>query len=294
MTPVPPSGWLPIQLRPRPATPTLDWAFFGDRRLDDPFFEQSIGALLNHPARLLFRRETGLDVLDLLAAAPPELEPAGFVFHVSRCGSTLFAQAFAADSRHAVLSEAPPIDQLLALDATDPRLDFSGRVARLRGIVHAYARRRRPEETRLFIKFDAWHTLYLPVIRAAFPRTPWVFLHRDPVEVLVSQDRQRGFQFIPGMMDPRPFGIAPEELPSLGFDAYTARVIRATCDAALRALALPGSPGRVVDYRDLRESLPGLIRDHFGVPDDETTRAALAAATPRNAKNPVMEFTADS
>ena len=295
MSPVlPPAGWLPIHLNRHPLAPRIDWAFFGDFRLTDPFFEQSVGTVLGHPARLLFRHTTGVEALEALSACPAELTPAGFVFHVSRCGSTLFAQTFAADPRHTVLSEASPIDQLLALDAADPRLDLARRAARLRGLVHAYARRRRPEEMRLFIKFDAWHTLHLPVIRAAFPHTPWVFLHRNPVEVLVSHQRQRGQQFIPGMMDPRPFGIALEELPRLDLDVYSARVIRSLCDAALHALTLPGSPGRVVDYRRLRETLPELICDHFGVPDDEITRAALATAAPRNAKNPALAFTADS
>jgi hypothetical protein len=96
------------------------------------------------------------------------------------------------------------------------------------------------------------------------------------------------------MMDPRPFGISLEELPALSFDDYTARIIRAGCDAALKALTIPGSPGRVVEYRNLREALPRLICDHFGVPDDEITGAALASAAPRNAKNPVMDFIADS
>jgi hypothetical protein len=294
MTPLPPAGWLPIYLRRNAATLTLDWAIFGDHRLVDPFFEQSVGTLLRHPARLLFRQTTAIEEVEALADAPPELAPAGFIFHISRCGSTLFAQALAADARHSVLSEAPPIDQLLALDAADPGLDFSRRVSRLQGLIHAYARRRRPEEARLFIKFDAWHTLHLPLIRAAFPHTPWVFLHRDPIEVLVSQHRQRGSQFIPGKMDPRPFGIRPGEIPVHDFDTYTARIIRAGCDAALDALALPGSPGYVIDYKQLSASLPGLIRDHFGVPDDEITRAALAAAIPRNAKNPGMKFIADS
>lgn len=289
-------NWLPIQLHAATASTSaaVEWAFFGDLALTDPFFEQSIGAALRHPASLLFRRHTSLDALQPPADSEPDLAPAGFVFHVSRCGSTLVAQTLAADPRHRVLSEPAPIDHLLALDAATPGLTLARRASRLRGLVHAYARRRRPEEARLFIKFDAWHTLHLPVIRAAFPDTPWIFLHRDPVEVLVSQHRQRGYQFIPGAMDPRPFGIATEELPTLDFDTYSARVIHATCEAALVALATPGSPGMSVDYRDLREALPTLLRDHFRVPDDEKTRAALAAAMPRNAKNPVMEFTADS
>ncbi len=193
-----------------------------------------------------------------------------------------------------MLSEPPVIDQLLARDAADPALTLERRAARLRGLVHAYARRRHPEETRLFIKFDAWHTSHLPVIRAAFPRTPWVFLHRDPVEVLVSQRRQRGGRFIPGAMDAGLFGIRPGEIPLHDFDTYTARILHVAAEAALRALAAPGSPGLAVDYRELRARLPDLLTGHFGVPDDAATRTALAAAAPRHAKNPRIPFEDDA
>jgi hypothetical protein len=44
----------------------------------------------------------------------------------------------------------------------------------------------RAGETRLFLKLDCWHMRDLPLFRRAFPNTPWVFLYRDPVEVLVS------------------------------------------------------------------------------------------------------------
>ncbi len=296
MNPLPPAGWLPVHLARSivGGAASLDWAFFDERRLLDPFFEQSVEALLRHPARLLFSRRTGLDALDSLASAAPELEPAGFVFHMSRCGSTLFAQSLAADPRHVVLSEPPVVDQLLEHDAADRSLGFERRVARLRGLVHAYARRRRAEEARLFIKFDAWHTVHLPVIRAAFPSTPWVFLHREPVEVLVSQRRLRGSKFIPGAIDPAAFGLPAPEFTERGFEEHTARLLAVGCDAALRALGEPGSPGLAVDYRGLRESLPTLISEHFGVPDDDTTRAALAHAAGRSAKNPVLEFRDDS
>ena len=292
--PLPPAGWLPIHLTDHCPPARLDWAFFGDTRLDDPFFEQTVGSLLRHPARLLFRRRTGLDLLEDFSARPPELAPTGFVFHLSRCGSTFVAQTLAADHRHLVLSEASPIDQLLAHDAADPSLTFERRIARLRGLVHAFARRRRPEETRLFIKFDAWHTLHLPVIRAAFPDTPWIFLHRDPVEVLVSQHRQRGGQFLPGRMDPRPFGIEPAELSGLDFDTYTARVLHASVMAALSTLEAGESGGLALDYTALRTRLTPILEEHFRLPPDEPLRAAIRSASERNAKNPAIPFEADS
>lgn len=291
---LPPAGWLPIHLRVQASPPAIDWAFLGERRFVEPFFEQSVTDALRHPARILFRRKTGLEALDPLADTLPDLSPSGFIFHVSRCGSTLVAQTLAADPHHVVLSEPPPVDQLLTLDAANPSLSLERRAARLRGLVHAYARRRSPAEARLFIKFDAWHTLHLPVIRAAFPDTPWLFLHRKPVEVLVSQRRLRGFNFIPGTMESGIFGIRREELSALSHDAYTARALHAVFEGALAALAAPGSRGMAIDYPELRNALPDLIRHHFNVPCDEDTLTAMQQVSLRNAKNPALRFEEDS
>jgi hypothetical protein len=295
---IPPPDWLPIHLPPASPTssgsPQLDWAHFGDLRLTDPFFEQTVGAALRPPAAILFRDRCTIDHLETkLGSAAPELPPAGFVFHLSRCGSTLFAQVLAASPRHRVLSEVPPIDQLLAHDLA-AGLPRARRVARLRALVNACARRRFPEERHLFIKWDAWHTLHLDIIQEAFPDTPWIYLHRDPVEILVSQRRQRGYQFLPGMMNPALFGIAPAELPQLDFDVYAARVLGAAAAAAVRALALPGHRGLAVEYSTLRDKLPSLLRHHFGLRDcDEAEQAAMQAAAARNAKNPALPFAAD-
>src|SRR5678816_558328 len=104
------------------------------------------------------------------------------IFHMSRCGSTLVAQMLAALERNIVISEARPIDQVLGA-----KVDEERRIAWLRWIVNALAQRRRPAEEFFFIKLDAWHVLHLPLIQRAFPNTPWVFLYRDPIEVMVSQ-----------------------------------------------------------------------------------------------------------
>ena len=36
------------------------------------------------------------------------------------------------------------------------------------------------------MKFSSWNVLYLPLVRAAFPVVPWVFVYRHPVEVMVA------------------------------------------------------------------------------------------------------------
>ena len=290
-----PADWMPIHLSLGAQSPSLDLANFGRLRLSDPFFEQSAGAALRSPAALLFRCRYDMDTLEVrLGAESPELRPAGFVFHLSRCGSTLVAQILASSPRHRVLSEAPPIDQLLAHDAA-AGLPRPRRVARLRALVNTYARRRFPEERHLLIKWDAWHTLHLDIIQEAFPDTPWIYLHREPVEILVSQRRQRGYQFLPGMMNPALFGIDPTELPSLNFDTYAARVLGASAAAAVSALSQPGHRGIPVDYANLRDAASDLLREHFNLADcTDSEQTAMQEAAALNSKNPMVAFSVDT
>ena len=79
-------------------------------------------------------------------------------------------------------------------------------------------RRARPaancgDERHYFVNPDSWHTSALPLFRRAFRGVPWIFVYRDPVEVIVSQLRMPGAQMIPGMLDPGEFGIEFADRP---------------------------------------------------------------------------------
>ena len=91
----------------------MDWCHLGVERFTDPFFDQTIGRRLREPFCLLFRHRTPIDALIDRAAVHPGLRPAGFIFHMSACGSTLIAQMLAAQEKSVVISEADPIDSVL-------------------------------------------------------------------------------------------------------------------------------------------------------------------------------------
>ncbi len=105
--------WIPMRVYWHQARPMVDWGYLGERRFTDPFFEQTIGRCVRHPADLLFRHQTPLEFLGELAERRPGLTPTGFIFHLSRCGSTLISQMLAAAPKHVVISEASPIDAIL-------------------------------------------------------------------------------------------------------------------------------------------------------------------------------------
>ena len=159
-------GWLPARVRAESGEPLLDWAYFGDRRLTEPFYEESVArARAASPALITTR------LADLTHwRGPASLQPTGLIFHMSRCGSTLVSQVLSASSENVVISEAPALDSLLRGGGT--QVAAEQRVAWIRWIVSALAQQRTGQETRCFIKLDCWHVPYLPLLRKALPEVP--------------------------------------------------------------------------------------------------------------------------
>lgn len=292
LTPTDLAAWTPIRLFAPEGRLLVDWCRLPPDPFTDPFFEQTVGRALCDPGRMLFRRATPLDTLADFDRERPGLAPTGFIFHLSRCGSTLLAQMLGALPRSLVVSEAPPIDQVLQVAARVPGATRAQRLGWFRGMVNALGQRRRGDETRFFLKLDCWHALALPFIREAFPEVPWVFLYRDPVEVLVSHRRRCGSQMVPGILDPRLFGIEPAELPAVGFEDYGARVLAQVGWAALRAQEELGG-GRLVNFTELPAVGWGEVAEHFDLRLTDAERAWMQAAAQRDAKNPAERHVDD-
>jgi hypothetical protein len=286
----PRSGWLPARSVPTGAAPAFDWAWFGANRLDAPFFEESVRHFAARPFSTMFRTRTSLQALidgvdDGEGAMGPD--PSGFIHHMSRCGSTLVAQMLAADPAHVVLSEPEPLDAVLrwAIGSDAP---IAPQVAAVRAVVAALGRGRTGASP-LFVKLDSWHTAALPLLRAAFPRTPWIFLYRNPVEVLVSQMRQRGPHTLAGALPSDLVGLADGE--TIDPECYVARVVARFSQAVLEHWALGG--GMLVDYAELPAAVTERIAPHFGLTLGARERAAMAAAALPDAKARDLPFVSD-
>jgi gluconate kinase len=283
-------GWVPARFYWREGRPMVDWCYLGRQRFEAAFFEQTIGKCMTRPFNLLFRQHTPIEVLREWHRVRPGIKPTGFVFHMSRSGSTLVSKMLAAIPTNVVMSEARPIDATLraqfnSTEATDDR-----RIAWLRWMVSALAQRWRGEEQHFFIKFDAWNTLELPLIRRAFPDVPWVFVYRDPVEVMVSQFNQRGAHMIPGVLPPGLFGMDPQTASSISPEEYCARVLATICKAALRY----HQEGQLVNYRQLPEIVWDRTLNFFGLHCSEIEVDGLRLVARRDAKNPSATFQNDS
>jgi hypothetical protein len=279
--------WVPVRAFWQGNRAFVDWCFMGKERLTEPFFDDSISKRFREPFNLLFRHQTPIEFLGELNGFSEGLKPSGFIFHLSRCGSTLVSQMLAASEQNIVISEASPIDFVMRAKNTTAQQKLEW----LRGMINALGQKRNEREENFFIKFDSWNTLSINLIRRAFPDVPWIFLYRNPVEIIVSHIRQRGAQMIPGLIK--------EILPELSFqeslemppEEYCARVLGKICRVALAPLKK--GEGLAVNYTELPEGVNAILK-HFNVAFDEKSIEKMFAAAKYNAKNPYLNFSADS
>ena len=272
-------GWSPIRVGWRAGEPVVDWCYTEGVPFTEPFFTETVETCFRNPFRLLFRRETDMEMVGRFVDDHPGIAPSGFIFHMSRCGSTLVAQMLTAMPEHLVLSEPGPVDTVLRARA--PERDRSTWLA---WMLAALGQARAPGQWRLFVKFDAWSVLHLPLVRRTFPHVPWLFVYRDPLEVLASQMRHRGAHVIPGVV-PELFG--PRQLECSPTE-YAARVLGRICEAALAGKDDP--LGRFVEYRQLPEFVVSGLAPTWSLSLDEERLREVAG---RDAKNPVLPFEHD-
>jgi hypothetical protein len=277
------AGWTPVRARPTDDGLAVEWRWLDDAPFREPFFAETVQVALQRPFSLLFPRET---TLDELAGLEPGLEPNGFVLHLSRCGSTLVTQMLAAVPDLIVLSEPQLVNDVLRPPGTEQE-----RARRLRLAVAALGRRRTGSERGYVLKLDPWATHDLPVIQRAFPETPWLFLARDPLEVLVSHRRRAGMQMLPIVISPTLFGLDPISALAMPFEEYGARVLGAAC---AQALAARDERTFFLDYRDLPGAVLDVVLDRFGLDCSADERSAMQAAARRDAKYPSRVFEPDA
>ena len=284
-------GWTPLLAEADGEGLTVELCRTGAQPFTAPFFGDTLDLALRRPAVALLRQRVRLPVLADALRQQPGLPLGGLIFHLSRCGSTLFSQVLATTPRHRVLSEPGPLDTALQAGPWPP--DADERLAALRTVVGALAQPGRPTEQRCLIKLDSWHCRQIDLLRRAFPEAPWVFLMRDPVEIIVSHLRQPGAQMVPGLAAPLPPGLALQEAAVMPRAEYAARLLGACCQAVLASWHRDPRHGLLVDYSTLQQDLDSRCLPHLGVRWRAGEAAAARAALARDAKQPHQDHQPD-
>jgi hypothetical protein len=264
--------WLPARAALHPTGLYLALREIRPAELQDPFMQETIARI---PARESVVQVARGDAGKGTAGTAP----AGIVFHVARCGSTLVSQLLKQHVGVVVYAEPLPVNEILLPPHKWPRAEL---VAALRSLGAAFARHARKPWV---WKLTSWNTLFCDLVAEAFPATPWVLCLRDPVEVSVSllespagwiwEDGQPAAPFLKAI-DPEGASRSREE--------YVARLYGAFCEAAAR---LDPARGALVDYGSLPAAAWESVAPHFGLDVDGAARSRMREAAGMHSKAPI-------
>lgn len=228
--------------------PLITWVDLRGVPFIEPFFRDTLAGAGDRTRAL-----GGLDELRALDDRPT-LPPALFIFHVSRCGSTLLSQMLAAVASNVVVSEPPALNDILSA-----RRPAAEEAELLRLVLRALGRNRGGPGRRLIVKFSSWNVLAAATVHRLFPDTPLVWLQRAPAQVLASlAERPAGWSAWRETGAPalELFGLPPEQARAMTPARFRAHAV----EAMLRAVHEAKLPFHVVDHADLPGALEALAR----------------------------------
>lgn len=190
----------------------------------------------------------------------------GAVFHESRCGSTLVANLLSAvePAQHRVYSESsPPLKALYQVCGADySRCSLAMAAAVLQDVVYLMSRTDNLQEERVFFKIQSAGSRNLPVFTKAFPNTPYLFVYREPVQVMMSHLKQ-GIRHANCVRDRKSPPVSVQDVVSkytphlhaarLEPEHYCAAHLASITETIVQHLTI--AMGQTVNYADLTPTL---------------------------------------
>ena len=117
-------------------------------------------------------------------------DPTGFVFHMSKCGSTLMSKVLDQPKNQMIIKEATPLHENLWQYLTNewqvPVAPTVENLRIIRNLIQLLGRPRLPGQKSYYVRFRSWGIAFVEIIQQAFPDTPSLFMYRDPVKVMAS------------------------------------------------------------------------------------------------------------
>ncbi len=261
--------WLPVLGRPVQS-------YFAD------YVSEVQGGLLAS----LIKPKTRLNHLLELAHEVAASKPSGFIFHLSRCGSTLVSRSIATSESCRVIAESG----LLTAVLQDQQLDQQQRNSALT-LMLALQGKLRGKEQHLVVKWNAWDLCFLQQITQLYPRTPLVFLTRQPLDVLASHQKSAGWHMVPLDKQLSLFGLP---LAQCAGDLlhYQQQVLQQLMQWILNCAEL--ELALVIDYQQLPQAVEAQILPFFGLFFSSAETQMMKQSQQQYSKNPQQLFQPDS
>ncbi len=218
-----------------------------------------------------------------------------FIFHMSRCGSTLVTQMLATVNRFYVVSEPT-----IVLAILNPMMVLPDNVSRkqlLKAAINAICAGKPDHCKRIFIKFRSWNILFIDEILNLYPDVRWMFTHRNGLEVLESVLRDP-----PGWMRSRYalasffapiLGLSKHEIEALSDGEYATRLLGTFCKMARTRKS---QKGLFLDYVYITNNLPLLLNSTWNLALTDVEMQEMSRRTKIYSKDPqkIKVFEPDS
>ncbi len=212
-----------------------------------------------------------------------------FIFHMSRCGSTLASQMLATCDRFFVLSEPIIINAVL-----DPALNVSvdERKKLFSACINALVSIAPESSEEVFVKFRSWNIFYLDLIISEFPLVRWIYIHRNGVEVLSSVLAKP-----PGWLRSRIsyakyfaelLSVKSELIRQMTMDEFVARILGVFCRTAL---AHKSDRSCFLEYTYLKKDFINILSSHNNIVVSKDEKKRMIEASEIYSKDTKKEKT---
>jgi hypothetical protein len=276
--------WIPCVYHAR--TGEVSWCLPQGRAVQ-PFYDEYISHCRQYLVNALVAPRSSIKSLLLYAEQLSELpDPSGFIFHLSRCGSTLVSGCLAQLENCSMLSESPLLTEILLAK----NIGIEDKKCLLRLCIHLQGRPSL-KQPHVIVKWNAWDLFYWDLIHDLYPQVPIMMLTRAPVEILASHQKNAGRHMSGDMslIDTDPV------FDSRGWDdllAFRAAILHSLM---LQMLNLKqASAVMQLDYAQLNVRNLQSISKHFGVEVRELGIEHFSDRFTRNAKQLDQNFVPDT
>ncbi len=286
-----PPGWLPAAVSGGRAV--IRWIYVGREPLAEAFLPETVRRLrASEPPAV--ECETEVSVLERRPGEPSSAPPAGIIFHMTRCGSTLLANALRRADEAVVVSESAAVARAMEWIGS-PSSYWAGIGARLiESLTAVFANyQAHGKAGRVVIKCSSQEIRCLRELRAVWPRVPCLILIRNPIEVLVSNALKPSKLFLDWQDHPRvvPLGVPPAEVFDGGVVEFSAWMAGRFCSTALAVL---DAGCWVLDYAQITPEVAKKVARYFGLSLSDEGEQALTEVFQFHSKRPDRAFIEDS
>lgn len=276
--------WLPYRYQPQ--FKLVHWLLPAGHATE-PFQDEYISRCRQQLFNQIFQPRSTLNMAIQQGKALVAVQPAGFIFHLSRCGSTLMSGCLSELANTCVFSESPLLTELLL----DNQLTVDAQQKTVSAFINLQAAVF-PERPKMIIKWNAWDIFKWELIHNVYPQVPVIFLVRDPLEILASHQKAAGrhMVFDRSMEHFHPiFSNGDESLTLL-----EKRISVLTCLLhKMRDVFFP-SRIKVLDYRQLDIDNIFAAIDYFGLGNCDAVAEKIRNRMQFHSKSPGQIFTQDT